>query len=182
MSITGVEDYLNYFRQLAVSHKDLRHNVAGENGDCPPGSVRFTKISVDQVLKALNNKIGFPCLCVELYEIDTKAEIVYDVKEKPRGAFIVVDHPINDSPAAEEACYIKAERITREILQQIWKHHYDAGVDRCNTPFKDFDFNKLSIVPVGPLFTNEHGYRTEFDFSMRVDETLAQAPAEGTFL
>ncbi len=177
----NVTGYIDYFRQLAVSHKDLQHKPASETGDCLPGDMRFTKISVEQVLKGLHSKIGFPCLTLELYTTDTESEIVYEVKQKPRGAFMVVDHPENDTNAAEEKCYEIAETIVLQILKQIWQDHYGVGVNRCATPFKEFVYDKISITPVGPIFSNEHGWRVEFDFEFQNIIDITEAPEEGIF-
>ena len=177
-----VTRYINYFRGMAVSHNLMRHNVAGENGDCEPGAVRFTKISVDQVLKALKSKIGFPCLTLELFTIETNSEIVYNVRQRPRGAFMVIDHPADESFAAEEACYTTSLEIVFDILRKIWADHYVPGVNRCATPFKDFEFSKLEITPVGPIFNKEYGYRVEFDFDFSNVINLASPPADGVFI
>ena len=56
---------------------------ASETGDCPPGAQRFAKISVDQVLKALPSKMGFPAMTLELYDTETNAENVYDIRQRP---------------------------------------------------------------------------------------------------
>lgn len=182
MSITNVGGYIDYFRQLAVRHHLLLHDPASENGDCEDGAMHFTKISVDQVLKALRSKIGFPCLTLELYEIETESQIVYEVRPHPRGAFMVVDHPAEDTFAAEQACYETCEAIVYDILKQVWQDHYGVQSDRCTTPFKDFSFDKLSITPVGPIFDKEHGYRVEFDFEFFSNVNFARPPADGTFL
>lgn len=177
----NVTGYVDYFRQLAVKHTALLHDVASETGDCEPGAQRFAKVSVDQVLRALNNKMGFPCMTVELYDTETESQMVYEVRNKPRGAFMVIDHPENDTHAAELACYETCETIVYQLLKQIWQHHYRPGVNRCVTPFKDFDFNKISITPVGPIFNKEFGYRVEFDFTFQNNIDLTVAPENGVF-
>ena len=178
----NVTGYNGYFRQLAVSHRKLKHDVESETGDCEPGAQKFCIISVVNVLNSLNSKIGFPCLTLELYETETESEITYDIRQKPRGAFMVVDYPESDSTADQENFYITTERIIYQILKQIWKHHYDSDVDRCDTPFKEFDFNKITITPVGPIFSRCYGWRVEFNFEFQNYIDLATPPEEGVFL
>lgn len=177
----NVTTYINYFRRLAVTHRSLQHDPASETESTLFGVQRFTKISAEQVLKGLRSKIGFPCLTLELYETDTDSAIVYDVKQKSRGAFMVLDHPASDSHADQEKCYRNAERIIYQLLKKIWQDHYGQSVDGCNAPFREFDFDKISITPVGPVFNNEHGWRVEFDFEFQNNIDIAQAPEAGIF-
>jgi len=175
----NVTRYINYFRQLAVSHADLKHDPASETGDCEPGAQRFTTISVEKVLSALRSKIGYPCQTLELFDLETESEIVYYVKQKPRGAFMIVDRPENEN--AEEQSYAKCFTIMQQMLQQVWQHHYGPAVNRCETPFKEFSFNKLQITPVGPIFGTCVGYRCEFDFELHEEIDFTTPPAPGIF-
>jgi len=176
-----VTEYINYFRQLAIAHKDIRHNPLSETDEAPPASKHFTRIAIEEVLKGLRSAVGFPCLCLELYQNETSAENTISIKSLPSGAFMVIDHPENDSFAAEEAVMAKTERIVYELLQQIWQDH-KPGSDICARPFKFFDFNKVLIEPVGPVFTGEYGYRVEFSFESQKPIDITKPPAEGTFL
>jgi hypothetical protein len=180
--ISNVSEYINYFRELAVTHKDLQHNAASETGDGPSGSMHFTKISVEQVLAALNTAIGFPCLTLELYETTSESDIPQNIKLKPKGAFMVIDNPADGSFPEEQACYERTEKICWDLLKQIWQHHYAPGVDECQAPFSFFDFGKIDITPVGPVFAGQHGYRVVFDFELQNTIDLSSPPDEGTFL
>lgn len=178
----NVNTYTNYFRQLAISHKDLKHDPAGETGDCEPGSMHFTKFSVEQVLGKLeNSKIGSRLLALELFDNTTESETVNDIRMRPKGSFMILDVPEDKTLAAELACYDKCEAITIDILKQIWQQHYGQGAYGCSTPFKEFDFNKIDITPVGPVFLDKYGYRVVFDFEFQQTIDLTEAPAEGTF-
>ena len=179
--MNNVTGYINYFRQLAVIHSMLRHDVASETGDCPPGAQRFAKISVDQVLKALPSKMGFPAMTLELYDTETNAENVYDIRQRPKGAFMVIDKPHDTTFAEEERCYADTETIVYQLLRKIWQDIYKPGIDRCLTPFKDFSFDKISITPVGPIFNNQFGYRIEFDFTFQNNINIATANEPGVF-
>ena len=157
------------------------HNPDGENADADPGSIHFTKISVDEVLTGLRSKVGFPLLALELYEVATDSEVQYDIRQRTRGAFMVIDHPAADTFTAEQACYEISERILTDILKKIWQDHYGVDVDRCLTPFREFGFNNLQIMPIGPVFDKEFGYRVEFDFEFHAAINFTDPPAPGTF-
>lgn len=179
--MNNVNGYTDYFRQLAISHKYIRHNPAGETGDAEPGSVHFTKVSVEEILNDLGSKIGWPLLALELYDIETEAETPLDIRVKPKGAFMVVTHPASNTFAAQMECYELTEKIVTDILKQIWQQHYAPGAYGCSSPFREVDFNKIEITPVGPVFGGEYGYRVVFDFEFQQTIDLTQPPEEGTF-
>jgi len=179
--VSNVTGYINYFRKMAIDHRDLQHDPTSETGDGPAGSMHFTKISSEEVLSALNTAIGFPCLTLELYDTQSDGESI-SPKLKPSGAFMIIDNPDDASFPAQEACYEKTERIVWDILKHIWQDHFAPGVDECEAPFKDFDFGKLSITPVGPIFSGQYGYRVIFDFELQNTIDLTAPPEEGTFL
>ncbi len=177
-----VNSYINYFRQLAIANQALLHDPAGEYGDAAPASMHFTKISVDEVVQGLHSKIGSPCLTLELYETDLQAEIPYDIRELPVGAFMVVVKPASDLMADMQICYEKAEEIIINLLKQIWQDHYGVGVERCKTPFKEFYFDKDQLTPVGPVFDTWYGYRFTFNFRFHYNMDITKAPDPGTFI
>lgn len=179
--IGNVTEYIDYFRQMAVSHKDLLHDPSSETGDGPAGSMHFMKISEQEVLSALNTAVGSPFMTIELYQTDGGGES-QNPKLKPSGAFMIMDTPADGSFPAQEACYEKTERIMFDILKKIWQDHFAPGIDECQAPFKDFDFSKLSITPEGPAFSNQYGYRVIFEFELQNTIDLTEPPAAGAFL
>lgn len=177
-----VADYISYFRNLAISHKDLQHNPDSETGDGPIGSMHFTKISPDQVLKALRAGIGFPCMTLELYDNELQSQNVADIKQLPKGSFMIVDNPASSFSADEEAVFVKTEKIVYDILKQIWQDHYGISADECNSPFKFFDYNNITITPVSKIFSGQSGYRVVFDFELQNTYDITEASEPGTFL
>ncbi len=176
-----IADYINYFRSLAVAHKDLLHNPLSEGADGPAEGSHFTTVSVDEVLSALRSGISFPCICLELYEIQTQSQVVEDIKLLPKGAFMVIDNPADNSFAEITASRVKTEAIVFDILKQIWQHHYAPGVDTCLAPFNFFDFDKINITPVGPIFSGQYGHRVVFDFELQNTVDITEAPEAGVF-
>lgn len=178
-----VQDYINYFRSLAIAHKDLQHNPASETGDGPVGSIHFTKTSPEQVLKALPSGIGFPVMAIELYETEMQSQAVSEIKPITHGGFMVVDTPVSASAADEDACFIKCEKIVYDILKKIYQDVCAPGVDECQAPFKDFDFDKLSITPVSRIFSGrQSGYRVVFGMELQNELDITEPPEAGTFL
>lgn len=167
---------------MAVRHADLQHNPASETGDAPIGSQHFTTCSIEEVVTALRGNIGWPCVVMELYETELDAQVSYDIKESPQGAFMVLDHPEDTSFAAQIACYTRTELIINDLLRQIYQDHYAFGIERCNTPFKEFYFNGLSITPVGPICGGEYGHRVVFGFQLHKKLDITSPPAPGRFV
>lgn len=174
--------YTGYFKHLAITHKDLRHDPQSETGNAPAGSKKFTRWGADEVITGLRSSIGYPAMLLELYEINTHAETPYDVKGYYSGAFTIIDRAEPDNTAAEEDCHAIAEKIYLDILQQIYQDHYGRNKNRCLTPFAEFSFNNLQITPVGPIFDNCFGWRVEFAFKPTALLSITTPPAPGTFV
>lgn len=174
----GVGSYTSYFQQIAVNNPHLQHNPAGETGDAPVESMHFTRWSAEEVVTGLRSKIGFPALLLELYENKTSSEMQLDVRNNYTGAFSIVASAKRGNFVDEINAYGLAEQVMYEVLNTIWNDHYGTDAERCDTPFEIFDFNSLNIVPVGPLFDNEFGYRCEFSFQMKT----AGGPGSASFV
>jgi hypothetical protein len=178
-NLTG---YINYFRQLAVMHKDIQHDVKSETGGGAVGSKKFTSYSIEEVVQGLRTTVGFPCLAIELYDIETEAESFSNITLRPAGAFMVLCHPENDSFAAQENCYTKAEQIVYDILKKMYNDLHGSDADACDTPFNEIEFHKIAITPVGPVFGGEYGYRVTYNFEFNKTIDLTEPPEEGTFI
>ncbi|HRN80169.1 MAG TPA: hypothetical protein PKY29_04375 [Ferruginibacter sp.] len=173
--------YFNYFRGIAQTHSKLLHNPASETGDAPMHSKRFTRFSPDEVITGLRSKLSFPALLVEPYEKIYAAANMYDIKSNCRGAFMVLASARQGNYKDEEDAYDEAEEIVEDILQKIWADHYGENAPECSTPFSRVQFANMQMIPVGPLFNNEFGWRIEFDFNTN-EKIISTPPAEGVFI
>lgn len=158
-STADIEGYIDYFRQMAVQHKDIRHNPASEDGSVGPGEKRFSTWGIDQVVTGLRTKMGDPVLLLENYEIVTGGQSLHDVKASYSGAFTIIGRAKINNYADEVAQFAKCERIYRDILKKMWQDVYGPDHEFCTTPFSGIHFHSLSIVSVGPLFDNSFGWR-----------------------
>ena len=173
--------YISYFRGLAVSHHLLRHDPASETGDSGIGKQTFAIWTVEEVLGNIRSKISFPALLIEMYEVDLSAESVYDIRQRPKGAFTVLVHADPKALHDQYRAYDVAEEITYDLLQKIWQDHYGPASDRCTTPFKQFRFTG-TIIPTGMMNNNDYGYRVEFEFDLQNTVDIKQAPPAGIFI
>ena len=173
--------YTDYFRQLAVQHKDLLHNPASETGDAPLGQKHFFRWGTEEAVTGLRTKMSWPALGVELYEKILGGNN-NSLKGNYNGAFSVFCAANVNDYQAVEAAFDQAETILHDMLAQIYQHHYGPLPVRCDTPFEYFDFPGCKIDPVGPVFDNQFGWRCEFSFRMNKERSITTAPATGTFI
>jgi len=182
MKSVNIPGYQQYFRTMAVQHKFLQHDPNSETKDSDIGKKHFARWSADEVLTGLRTKLGWPALLLELYEVIYSEQNKYDIKGNYHGAFSVLDKAKSTDYTSEIAAFAKAEQIVMDILQKIWQDHYGPDADACQTPFFSFDFNNLQIMPVGPLYDNNFGWRVEFKFVPQTVFDVTQPPAAGTFI
>lgn len=177
-----LNDYINYFRNIAVSHHKIRHQVQSETGDSRPGAMRFASYNAADVLsKRMRTKVGFPALLAEVYEWDTKGSTVYDVRNNFIGGFMVLDHAKQNDPADEQRALATTEIIIHQIIWRLWQDHYGPDKDRCQTPFQHLNMD-INAMAVGPVFDNEFGWRIEFSFRPKLPIDFQQPIPEGIFL
>lgn len=184
MQRSNLDKYVDYFRSLAVSHHMLQHNPLSELKDTPEPDKRFYKWDADEVIGGLRTELSFPALIIELYENQLSGASEADIRQRPSGAFTVIDHAKERNIPAQQAAYDKCEKIMMELLQQIWQDVYGTPNRKqslCAPPFKEFLFTNANINPTGLLFQSHYGWRVEFQFEFQNNPVISTAPAEGTF-
>ena len=183
-STSNLSTYIGYFRGLAVKHKDLLHDPTSETPDGVPENKHFTRWGIEEAISGIAGTIGYPCLMLEIYEVLTQSEVVYDIKSNPSGAFSIIDHVEDkDNVQQQEEALLKTEKILYEILSKIYYDHYGADSDKTLKPFQDFNFDQLNIMSVGPIMSgNEYGWRCQFHFKQRLNTNITTPPAAGTFI
>lgn len=181
MQTGNLNDYINYFRSLAVSHNEIAHNPASEIGMAPPSQKKFATWSVDEVIGGLRSEMGFPALLLQIYETELSANSELNINNSTTGAFTIVMDAINGEIGSEHSAYALCEKIMYELLQQIHQDHYSEANRNCSSPFKEFYFDKIDITPTGKIFTSHFGYHCEFSFSFRTKLKIGQPVADGLF-
>lgn len=180
---TTVEQYISYFRNLAVTHHLLLHNEATENGDGDIGTKAFTRWNAEEAITGLRTQIGNRALLLEMYDWETKSTNVHDIKVLHTAAFTVVQKAEIGNTASEVEAFETTEQIVNDILKRLWVDHYGKNKNRCITPFTDVVFNGITCVPVGPLFTGAYyGYRVEFEFKPKNLFDVTTPIAEDVFI
>ncbi len=171
--------YIDYFEDIAVSHRDIRHVKGVDPG---AGKKRFATFTTEDVItRQLRTKVGWPALLLELYEWQLAGSNMYDAKTNYAGAFSVLDI-VNASKMDDELrAYTITENIIQDIIQKMWSDHYGPNKDHCTSPFQYLNLES-NCVPIGPVFDNQFGWRYEFSFRPKLSRNLTQAPAAGVFI
>lgn len=175
--------YTNYFRSLAVSHVDLQHDPVSETGKAGSHKKAFIVFGNEEIINGIRTELKPNVLGVELYETQLRGEAVYDIKQKPSGALMVISHA-NDVTNFIDVinAYAKAEEILYQLLQKIWHDHYGPSNDRCLTPLCQFYFNTSEILPTGLVFDSYYGWHIQFTFEFQKNNLITKSPAEGVFV
>ncbi len=177
----NVTEYVDYFRQLAVRHKDILHDPLTEQGLGETAAQGFYTLGNNEIIAGMNASLSETALCLELYDINGNAENVYDIRETPKGAFMVVNLAKENNYPDQLRAEAHTEAIIYDILKQIWQDHYGPDADQCARPFKHFKWN-YERTPTGKLFTNYYGWYVQFSFDFQNTIDITQPPAEGTFV
>lgn len=178
----NVNDFTDYFRQLAVSHHLLRHEPTSESGDSPVGAKRFGRYSAEDVLTGLRTKVDFPALLIEMYQVKLNSnDSIFDVRRNYTAAFAIYASADPLKADDVEEAFRLTEEIMNDMLQKIWQDHYGPDHDQCETPFTDFYFT-ADIEPVGPIWDRQYGWRCEFEFKPIISPSITTAPVPGVFL
>lgn len=178
----NVLDYVNYFRQIAIAHKDIKHIAAAEDNNGGLGECKFVRWNTEEIVTGLRSSIGFPALALEMYEVATEANSIYDVKGNFKGAFSILIKANPNRYDEQIEALAQAETILMQCLQKIWADHYGIDAERQQTPFQYFDFEGIQIMSFGPTYDNIYGWRAEFNFNTRLINKIASQPAPGTFI
>lgn len=180
--MNNLNAYVEYFRQLAVSHKDIQHDPETEIGKGDIEKKRFCMFGSEELVSSLRTQISFPALLIELYETITSSDSVNYIHQNPSGSFMILASASEQNNVmAEQVAYAKAEEIMFDIFKKIWQDVYGKNVDRCSTPFKSFRWN-MEITPTGKLFQNQFGWYVQFKFEFQNTIDITKAPVDGTFL
>lgn len=179
-----VDTYINYFRQLAVKHKDLLHDPATEqvNYDGPMDKKSFCAFDADELVTGLRTKTGPLVLCLQMFENNLSNETIYDIRQRPEGAFTIVGNVKENDFIDLQRVYELTENICYDILKKIWQDHYGPQInDDCERPFKQFRFTK-PITPTGRVFDGKYGWYVEFAIDFKTTVDITRQPEEGTFI
>lgn len=180
MPENNITKYVDYFRQLAVRHKDVRHDVLTEEGKGNTVNRGFGTFLNNDLITGLNYQLAANVILAELYDESGNGANIYDIRQQPKGAFMIICKGKENNFADMLRAYADAEKICYDILKQLYADHA-PGTDACNRPFRSVNFS-YDKIPTGKLFTSYYGFYVQFDFEFSNSVNITTPPEEGTFI
>jgi len=158
-------DYIDYFRNAAINHKQLLHDTNGK--------VSFYRMDIEELLSGLRTNLKSISLIIESPEKRTQDLLSDNPRKVITGAFLVIG-PVKKNDFNDEVSVLdKTEAITEDILSKIKndcsKYRRDSSWPRV---IKGFDPSTIRSQKVGPLFNNFYGWRTEIQINQTYSNNL----------
>lgn len=174
-----IKTYIEYFRQLAVSHHLIQHVVAAESqASTTKGECRFAVFEYDEVVTKLRSAIGDGyILFVEGYTFRGKDNEAGDYRSRHQGTFLICKKTQQMNAAQKEDNMALCEEIVFDIITKIIYDSTDDGT-ACGCPFKNITGNDFSAEPVLNIFEGRSGWVVNFNFEQ--DRISDMDPARAT--
>lgn len=157
------QDYIDYFEDLAIRHKQIRHTLNGEK--------RFTAISMEDLINNINHNVVFRpqdgaadygVMLLEDISGVFRGRDVRNMNDEPDGAFTIMKHCPQEDFARERAIYKECKIIATSILGTM-TNDYETNA---NTIMRYLEPERgVRYMKVGPVYDNCFGIRCEFSFS-----------------
>jgi hypothetical protein len=162
----NTQDYIDYFKNLAILHKKIKHNLGGEK--------RFTAISMEDVINNINHNLVFhpengaadyALMLLEEISGQFRGRDVRNMNDEPDGAFVILKHCPNEDFDRERAIYNECKGIAVSLLGTM-TNDYETNA---NNIMKYLEPEKgVRYMKVGPVFEHCFGIRVEFAFSKSI--------------
>jgi hypothetical protein len=170
----NTQDYIGYFKNLAILHKKIKHNLNGEK--------RFTAISMEDVINNINHNLTFhpengeadyALMLLEEISGQFRGRDVRNMNDEPDGAFVILKHCPPEDFDRERAIYNECKSIAVSLLGTM-TNDYETNA---NNIMKYMEPQTgVRYMKVGPVFDHCFGIRVEFSFSKSI--LLKHVPAD----
>lgn len=157
------QDYIDYFKALAIAHKKIRHDLDGEK--------RFTPISIEDLINNINHNLTFrpangeadyALMLLEEISGQFRGQNVGNMNDEPDGAFVIMKHCPPEDFDRERAIYKECKLIAVSLLGTM-TNDYETNA---NNIMQYLEPNKgIRYMKVGPAYDNCFGIRVEFSFA-----------------
>lgn len=160
-----VESYNTFFREAAVKHINILHNVAAESQDGPVAEASFF-IGIDSAINGVRTQqTTANCTLIVLkYESKGRDNGAFDYRARYTGGFLVCKSADVSDIDAVELAEATAEETAWDIINLIIQSRVGAGGLPCSSPFGEVDMSDVSMTHVGPFLDKQFGWLVEFEF------------------
>ncbi len=163
----SASNYIDYFRDIAVRHKEILHDVLSEGQDGIPGECRFSTFSMDDVSRNLRTQTADGiALHLHLYDWQVKDNEAGDVRGQHNGGFLITKKAQPNNNKDEQDVYVATELVVWDIVNKMYNEK-NAGACNCYNFSDIINFNTITVKPVGPLWDNRYGWWVEFTYTKK---------------
>lgn len=165
MQINSFTQFVSYLESLAVQHCDIRHNRENVS--------HFTRLDTDELDAEIQNKVGFPVICLDRYSATFSGESG-NVTKKKGITLMILDHvpDQNDFDHIHEV-WDKTESIGDDFIAKI----FDDMSKLVIPGIFDLDLNSVVMEPASNKSIGLFG--TIITFTL--DTKFCLVPPAGTF-
>ncbi len=173
----SLQEYIDYFRRIAVKHKRILHDPASELQDQPKGLKRFITFSHDEVITGLRSKIDNGIvLFLSLYDFSGEDNNADYYKSTHQASFILAGVAKSTDFAAQESVYVLTEEIVWNIISLLITE--SKLENNCFAPFHRLKLSDFRAKPVGPLWDGRYGWYVEFTFRHKRNKEILLTQSE----
>lgn len=158
--MTQVEAYLEYFRQIAREHYQIRHSETEKH---------FFMMDITEVLNSLKSGIRYPAMILNSLSgniFDKKEDNILDVIN---AGFLVLDISKNIEDYAREMQIMHStKQICMDIIARL-KFDQQNCVELSELAIPGFDPDRVKYQSIGPVFDNCFGWHFTFPILDHLD-------------
>lgn len=175
----NIKDYIQYFRNLAIKSKYIKHIEAAEKDDYQDKEkCRFITFTSEEMVIGLRSSLSQDVsIMLELYNLRGYDNEAGDFRANHNGRFLVCANKVttlSDSIAYNPVEILAhTEAVTWFLINRIL---YDAGQTgpACNRPLSGMSLASFyNIEPQWNVFQGKYGWLVEFNYQQRRGEEMA---------
>lgn len=166
----GIQDYINYFRDIAIQHGQIGHNILSEyknytkDEDC-----HFAIFSTEEVVAGLRSNIstGNVLFLHPYFASGKENESGTEFGSMQESSFMILQKADYDDNNALTSALAETEKIAWDVIRRIYNDANGAGPNCANNFFYRLNLNRFSLEPVQNLFEGRHGWYVKFQFELK---------------
>lgn len=181
-----IHDYVNYFRNIAIKHKQINHAHGAEIGSYTLKENRhFAIFEHDEVVTGLRSQIADGIvLFLHLYDTKGYDNLADDYRATHTGAFIIAEKAPIEFQTRGAIAYssldgpevLQSYETCETIMWQIINRMMMDSRDPCHL-FHRIQLSDFTIDPVSNLWDGRYGWYVQFTFQTRRNDVINNALA-----
>jgi len=176
----NTNDYVNYFRQLAVSHYLILHDSSQEGPNATQkGKCRFVLFDNDEVVTGLRSVVPDGIVFyLEMFTGRGVDNLAGDYRGQYQGRFLIAKKVKAMSITELQQAYAECEGVMWDIIGRMLYDNAYAGPD-CELPFRNLTLNDFTWEPVSNLWDGRAGWVVDFNYQQSREDEITNAVVNG---